>query len=149
MSVTLEAIEEQQKKLSGMIASFKLLNGTFPATIQAPVLSDGEKYVGTIISADGTKKEHVILMPQKPDGKLNWQDANKWAESIGGKLPDRVEGALLFNQLKSDFEEEWHWTRESYTDSYAWYQSFNDGYQNFTHKYYELRARAVRSELVI
>ena len=101
-------------------------------TLDLPTLNDGERYLGAIISADGSKKHHIILLPGSVENK-NWQDAMKWAESIGGELPDRTESALLFVTMKDEFEPEWYWTREQHAANSdgAWSQSFSYGGQNY------------------
>ena len=152
-TVTLEKIQAEQERLNAMIASFtasKNVQDLFPINIGFPQLNDGEKWVGIIMSADGRKKEHVILLPGEQDD-INWQDATEWAASIGGQLPDRVESALLFNCMKDEFKEEAYWTCEEHKGNaeWAWFQSFDYGGQSNTTKNYELRARAVRRELVI
>ena len=151
-TVTLELIKTKQAELNAMIASFeatKSVQDLFPITFGAPQLNDGERWVGTIISAGG-KKEHVILLPGEKDD-INWQDATEWAASIGGQLPDRVEYALLFSCMKDEFKEEAYWTCETHKGNaeWAWYQGFYTGYQYHTHKHNDLRARAVRRELDI
>lgn len=108
-----------------------------------PALADGEVYVGLI--AAGTRRHHLILLP----GELEdapWADAMKWAESLGGELPDRVESALLFATLKDQFKPEWHWTREQHASvsDCAWVQVFSYGNQGNTRKDDTFRARAVR-----
>lgn len=151
-TITLEQIKAEQSKLNAMIASFeatKSVQDLFPITFGAPQLKDGEQWVGTILSAGG-KKEHVILLPgEKTD--INWKDANEWAASIGGQLPDRVESALLFSCMKDEFQEEAYWTCEEHkgNDSWAWYQLFYLGSHYNISKNLELRARAVRRELDI
>ena len=77
---------------------------------------------------------------------LPWEEAKKWAESIGGQLPTRKEQALLFANVPELFKEEAYWSGEPYAgdESYAWYQNFNNGNQNNNHKDNQLRARAVR-----
>ena len=151
-TVTLDLIKTKQAELNAMIARFeatKLVQDLFPITFGAPQLNEGERWVGTIISVGG-KKEHVILLPGEKEN-INWQDATEWAASIGGQLPDRVESALLFNCMKDEFKEEAYWTCETHTGNaeWAWYQSFSNGYQCYSLKYCELRARAVRRELDI
>lgn len=41
---------------------------------------------------------------------MNWEDAKKWAESVGGRLPTRREAALLFGNVPELFKEESYWT---------------------------------------
>ena len=113
-----------------------------------PELKEGEIYAGAIIKPDGTG-HHVILLDGDNDD-ANWNDAMAWAKSIGGDLPDRVEQSLLFAHLKDRFKEDWYWSNTqpaSYSD-YAWFQDFNNGYQNYYHKHNTLRARAVRRSAI-
>jgi hypothetical protein len=113
--------------------------------ITLPQLSEGEIYVGAIISADGSKNHHIILLPGESDD-VEWKDAMEWAASIGGELPDRCESALLFATMKDSFKPEWYWLREQLStySSYAWRQYFSSGRQGDYLKSFELRARAVR-----
>jgi hypothetical protein len=113
-------------------------------TITQPELNIGEIYAGAIINPDGTGHHIILLTGDKDDG--NWDDAMAWAKSLGGDLPNRVESALLFNQSKEQFKPEWYWTNEQHASysSYAWYQNFYNGSQDYDSKDYELRARAVR-----
>ncbi len=117
----------------------------YPITINLPPLNDGEKFVGVIVSADGAYRYAVILLPGEA-GPNDWQAQMEWAASIGGELPDRVEGALLFATLRGEFKTEWYWTREQHAEGadYAWYQYFGNGGQHCNHKNNEWRARAVR-----
>jgi len=151
MTITLDAIKAEHSRIAEMIEQFERQPEPtmFPINIQFPALNKEEKFIGIIISADGAKREHIILLPGEFKG--NWADSMAWAESIGGELFDRTEGALLFATMKSEFKEEWHWTREQHaTDSgSAWYQYVYDGVQFSTHKSYEGRARAVRRSLII
>ncbi len=120
-TITLDQIKAEQTKLNAMIASFEATNSAkniFPITFDFPELKEGEQWVGTIISAGG-KKEHVILLPGEKDD-INWQDANEWAASIGGQLPDRVESALLYSCMKDEFKEEAYWTCETHTGNAEW-----------------------------
>jgi hypothetical protein len=142
--ITLEAIEAAHKQVETMIAAFKA-QPAFPVTISAPVLKPGEKFVGVILSADGSRRHAVILLPGEIED-AHWKRANEWAAEQGGELPDRVEGALLFATLKDEFKSEWYWTREQHAGggACAWCQGFGDGGQFSYHKGNQQRARAVR-----
>ena len=146
-AITLEAIESAQTKVNAMIEAFKKQPPLprYPLTIQPPNLKDGEIHVGIIISADGTRRHHLILLPGEAESK-NWKEAMDWAASIGGELPDRVESALLFATMKSEFKEACYWTRELHVSGslYAWGQYFDFGGQDYWITYTPLRARAVR-----
>lgn len=86
----------------------------------------------------------VVLLSDKPGGDLTWKKAMNWAEKLGAMLPSRPVAAMLFANLKAQFEPSWHWTNESFDSSSAWYQSFSNGLQIDYRKSAELRARAVR-----
>lgn len=144
MTITLDAIKAEQSKIAAMIAAFEQ-QPSYPITIHFPTLNEGEKFVGVIISADGSKRHALILLPgEKTD--IKWDQAMDWAKSIGGELPDRTESALLFATMKDEFSPEWYWTREQHVDvsSYAWLQTFGSGNQYYDRKSAEGRARAVR-----
>ena len=114
-----------------------------------PALNKGEIYVGTIISADGTRNHHIILLPGEATAR-SWQAAMEWAENLEGTLPDRVESALLFAHLKNEFRPDWYWTCEQHAanSDYAWYQHFDNGGQDYDHTLSKLRARAVRRSVI-
>ena len=147
-TITLEAVKAEQNKLASMIAQLEeaMKKPTFFEYQGKRIpLNTGEIYVGAIISADGSKRHHIILLPGEKNN-VKWQAAMDWAASIGGELPDRCESALLFANMKDEFESEWHWLREQHvSDSrYAWCQTFLNGTQDCTSKRSKLRARAVR-----
>lgn len=109
-----------------------------------PQLNAGEIYAGAIIAPDGTG-HHIILLPGDHDD-ANWNASMEWAQSIGGDLPDRVEQALFYKHLPDQFQKDRYWSNTlhaSYSD-YAWFQVFNDGYQNLNDTDLKCRARAVR-----
>ena len=152
MNPTLETVKAEQTKLAKMIESIEedmKKNAFFEHQGKRVPLAIGEKYVGTIVSADGSRNHHIILLPGAVSG-MTWNSAKEWAASIGGELPDRVESPLLFATMKDEFEEECYWTREAYaSDSgYAWCQFFDYGHQLSTDITGKLRARAVRRLII-
>ena len=103
---------------------------------------EGGTFAGITTRPDGTHCA-VVLLPGKADD-LNWKDAKAWAAEQGGELPTRPVAALLFANVKSKLESEWHWTADEYNASYAWFCDFVNGYQGTSHKDDELAAVAVR-----
>lgn len=104
---------------------------------------EGGTFAGVITLPNGTHAA-VVLLADKPSEELNWADAKKWAESVGGELPARPAAAMLFANAKAQFEAEWHWTSEAYSGSGAWVQGFDYGGQNTSHVDNHNCARAVR-----
>ena len=145
--ITIESILSDLGSLALRVAAFDKQQKTH--TVQTALgeieAQDGEEYAGLIVSADGTKKHHLFLLPDERE-RINWEDAKAWAESIGGELPDRVESALLFATMKDHFKPGWHWTRGQHAASfrYAWFQNFDHGSQGSYNINDEIRARAIR-----
>lgn len=110
-----------------------------------PYIKPGEKFVGTIITHDGEYHHHLILLPGYAELN-NWQAQLDWAASIGGDLPDRVEGALINATMHEEFKPEWHWLKDQYAtySDLAWLQDFDDGDQTYDLKGNSYRACAVR-----
>ena len=145
-TVTLEDIRIAQQNLANMLTALaKQPPKIFTVSTAMPNMNPGERYVGAIISADGSISQHLILLPGDNDD-ASWQKQMDWAASIGGELPDRVEGALLFATMKDEFKPEWYWTREQHAtgSAYAWMQDFLNGHQGTWLKGGHGRARAVR-----
>jgi hypothetical protein len=147
-SITLEAIEAKQTELSLLIAKFKEQpQTTWHVYPQADIeLHPGEHYAGVVLDQHGQIEHHLVLMAQRPDSKLKWDDAMAWATSVGGALPTRQEQALLYANCKPPLKPEWHWSSETHKDdaAYAWFCSFTGGDQDTTRKSYEGGAVAVR-----
>ncbi len=114
---------------------------TLPAAIGAAF--SGGIYAGIIRGVAGAPDQHLVLLPGDVDD-VNWEAANAFAASAGGELPTRAEQALLFANLKDQFEPRWYWSSEQAGPSLAWTQGFFGGYQNSYYRSYEGRARAVR-----
>ena len=119
------------------------LSIAFAALPQIGQPLEGGLFVGITTNKDGTHAA-VVLLADKPSEELNWADAKKWAESVGGELPARPAAAMLFANAKDQFEAEWHWTSEAYSGSGAWVQYFDDGDQFTNHVDDGFCARAVR-----
>lgn len=144
--VTLEEIDAKQVELSKLIAKFKSQQ---PRILTVPAitmeLSEGEHYAGIIFDAEGKPTHHLILLPGEREN-IKWNDAADWAKMNDGSLPTRQEQALLYANLKGQFEDRAYWSSEAHaSDSdYAWCQDFRVGHQGYITTSYELRARAVR-----
>lgn len=118
--------------------------------IALPELAEGEQYAGIVIDEAGHPTHHLILLPQQPNARLTWNAAMEWAKCCGGELPTRQEQALLYANLKSAFDPEWHWSSEQYAGdtALAWIQIFDDGMQHFYVVGYKGRVRVVRRALI-
>jgi len=109
-----------------------------------PPLAEGEIYAGAIGDTAGNL-HHVILLPGDNDD-ATWQHQKEWAASIGGDLPTRLEQALLWQNCREHFKQDWYWSGEEHASvaGWAWYQHFVIGSQSSHYQSSQLRARAVR-----
>lgn len=124
-AITLDAIEAKQTELSKLIAQFKDQANQPTLRVLQEVeieLHSGEHYAGPVLDADGNLMHHLVLRAELPTGKITWQAAMDWADSIGGALPTRQEQALLFANCKTHVRPEWHWSSQTHEDdaSFAW-----------------------------
>ena len=116
--------------------------------INIPPLAEGEIYAGAIGDTAGNL-HHVILLPGDNDDET-WQHQKKWAASIGGELPTRLEQALLWQNCREHFKKDWYWSSEEHVSEpgWAWYQRFSFGDQYSSQQSLQLRARAVRRLII-
>jgi hypothetical protein len=147
MTITLEAIEAQQNRITEMIAAFRAQPSATEYHVDAVTipLAPGERYAGIVLGEDGAPAHHLILLPGDADD-VSWSAAKEWATEQGGELPTRREQALLFANLKGEFEERAYWSAEEHESEsgWAWYQDFGNGHQYYDPQYGAFRARAVR-----
>lgn len=145
MTITLEAIKADHSRLAEKIAAFEAQQARIIIFPSAEIrLADGEHYAGVITSKDGQRAHHVVLLPG--DESLTWANTKDWAKKTGGELPTRREQALLYANLKEQFQSSWYWSSEIHaSDSdYAWSQDFDHGGQSYNDVNGKLRVRAVR-----
>ena len=155
--ITLELIKAEQTRLAALIAQFEAQPAKEREQIHFPEvlidLAPGEHYAGLIVGKDGEPSYHLVLVPGQSD-EVTFEAANEWAGLQGymskAGLPTRREQALLYANLKEQFEEHAYWSCEAHEaeSGWAWYLHFYHGGQNDCHKSHELRARAVRRLII-
>jgi hypothetical protein len=138
----MKTIDETSQPAGGSVAADKV-------RWIAENLKEGELYAGLILGIDGEPDHHVILLPGAAEG-VSWDTANDFAAKAGGELPTRREQALLYANLKHEFEPRWYWSSEQHAADadYAWFQEFGYGSQSNYGKSASLRARAVRRLII-
>ncbi len=105
-----------------------------------------------VITLPGGAHVAVVLLADKPDERLTWEDAKAWAQGIDGQLPTHPIAALLYANAKDQFDRAWYWTADSLEAdtgnkrdaSYAWYCLFSLGSQGCIDVSSAGAARAVR-----
>lgn len=66
------------------------------------------------------------------DRQMNWEQAKKWAASVGGQLMPREVGVLAFKkaEIRKQFRtDDWYWLEDEYSSSVGWIQYFDNGGQ--------------------
>ena len=145
-TITLESIKTEHEKLGAMIAALEAAAPRLLILREAQIeLRQGERYAGLVLGPDGLAAHHLILLPGEAED-VAWADAKAWAEKAGGELPTRQEQALLYANLKSEFQPRWYWSSQAHESdsSYAWCQGSDSGCQGDNDKSYAGCARAVR-----
>lgn len=110
-TVTLQDIKATQDTLAAMIAKFEQQTtqvDTYTVPEATIDLAAGERYAGLVLDADGAPSHHLVLLPGAAQD-VTWQAAKAWADKTGGgELPTRQEQALLYANLKTEFEATWY-----------------------------------------
>lgn len=107
-------------------------------------LKSGEKYAGLMLGKSGESDYHLFLMSEQKNN-VTFNQAKEFVASFGGDLPTRCEQSLLFANLKEFFAPRAYWSCEEHlSKEFAWCQHFSTGTQDYNHKLFTLRARAVR-----
>ncbi|GAB3470725.1 hypothetical protein GCM10027321_41540 [Massilia terrae] len=108
-------------------------------------LQEGELYAGLILGRQGEPDHHLILLPGRA-ADVSWPAAQDWAAARGGILPTRRELALLFANLREEFDRAWYWSSEQHETraQLVWGQNFASGIQTVYGRPFRGNARAVR-----
>ena len=115
----------------------------------------GGIFAGLLRGQDGAADYLLILGPEK-EMESSWQDAMDWAAALNindhadFSLPTRAEQAILFGNLRDQFEVDWYWScaQRAAGSGYAWMQGFGGGCQYVCLKSGACRARAVRRLII-
>jgi hypothetical protein len=145
---------EHQSRRKFLRADFKRIlaaANAAPAVSQQETLPrigeewQGGIYAGIARGVDGSQDYHLLLLSDEMES-IAWEQAKDWAKDIGGELPINPEQALLYANLKGQFQPKIYWSGEARTTEFggALIQDFDDGYQGYTSTFNKLRARAVR-----
>ena len=112
-------------------------------------LREGEQYAGLILGKEGKPDHHLVLLPGEAL-EISWSFAREWAQESGGELPSRRELALLYANLREQFERVWYWSSEPQEPraQLVWGQNFTSGIQTMYGRPFRGRARAVRRLIV-
>lgn len=110
-----------------------------------PALKEGEMYAGIILGKNDAPDYHLVLLPGEAT-EVSWGTARDWALETGGELPTRRELALLYANLREQFERLWYWSVEPQEprSQLVWGQNFSSGIQTMYGRPFRGRARAVR-----
>jgi hypothetical protein len=108
-------------------------------------LNEGELYAGLILGQQGAPDHHLVLLPGRA-ADVSWPTAQEWAAARGGALPTRRELALLFANLREEFDRAWFWSSEQHETraQLVWGQNFASGIQTVYGRPFRGNARAIR-----
>jgi hypothetical protein len=130
--ITLEAIEAKHAETAKMIEQYKNQPKASTICLAAALLHllPGERYAGSVLKADGSVDYHLAKLPAEAPDDLTHCAAMEWAESVGGKLPNRREIRLLQSNLGDTLPTSgWAWLEEVHETnaSSAWGCHFGYG----------------------
>lgn len=112
-------------------------------------LNEGEQYAGLILGKEGSPDHHLVLLPGEAQ-EVSWAAAREWAATAGGELPTRRELALLYANLREEFDRVWYWSVDTQEprSHLVWGQNFTSGIQTMYGRPFRGRARAIRRLII-
>ena len=96
------------------------------------VIIDGIEYIPKIENQEITIQEipaQTIKWGKSSEETMTWEEAKKWCEKQGGRLPTRIELLQAYEDKVEGFKKDYYWSSTEYTTNYAWGQSFDTGVQ--------------------
>ena len=97
----------------------------------------------TVLSMEVTKTVKFEVAKEDIKGKYTFDKANVIQFSNGWRLPTIEELQVMYEA--KIITEGRYWSSTVHNKSLAWNYSFNNGYSNYTNKFYDYRVRAVRT----
>ena len=82
--IEIQLTERSQSILAALSGAIGTTQEPATASASAVDLQPGEHYAGVVLDESGQVVHHLVLMAQRPDVKLKWQEAMDWAASVGG-----------------------------------------------------------------
>lgn len=111
--------------------------------------SQGKAEDGAQSDFDGLKNTFALYQSKHKHPAAEWANELNIDGHEDWYLPARRELRLCWVNVPELFEDGWYWSSTQSSADFAWYQVFDDGFQNSGGKGVEGRARAVRRLLVI
>ncbi|MGK2829192.1 DUF1566 domain-containing protein [Ralstonia pseudosolanacearum] len=151
-SISLEHIKSEHARVGAeharvgaLIEQYEKQASTTEYVIERAVipLPAGARVAGPIFKEDGMLDYYLIL--HADEGRGSHGEAKAYAAGRGLKLPNCREGRLLQAAFPEECAKGNMWLEEDYEGdpACAWYQNFDDGYQDSNHKSVALRAVSV------
>lgn len=107
-------------------------------------LEQSKTIAGILCNVTDTHK--IAIMPVESEERLNFDEAQQFCQSAGGRCPtiDELTGIFLNKEkinaaLKAanlpELKESWYWSSTEYNSShYAWLLRLSDGYRGWANK---------------
>ena len=72
----------------------------------------------------------TLIWGKTSEKEMDWEDAKKWCEEQGGRMPTRVELIEAFDSKVGGFVSGYYWSSTAYESGAGgvWFVSFSDGY---------------------
>jgi hypothetical protein len=87
----------------------------------------------------------TIKWGPESEEKMTWEEAKKWCEEQGGRLPTRFELQCAYEdeEIRKTFWEANYWSATEASSTYAWYLNFTNGFTDYLNKTSTISVRCV------
>ena len=91
-------------------------------------------------------KSKVLIWGKTSSEEMNWEEAKKWCEKQGGRLPTITELVQAWEEKVEGFEDDYYWSASEVSATNAYYLHFCFGLVYSGSKSSSGRVRCVREE---
>lgn len=106
-------------------------------------LEQSKTIAGILCNVTDTHK--IAIMPVESEERLNFDEAQQFCQSAGGRCPtiDELTGIFLNKEkinaaLKAanlpELKESWYWSSTEFSSNYAWGLWMDDGFRDYYYK---------------
>jgi len=93
-------------------------------------LSKIEKRLDKFENPKETKQEipaKTIYWGETSQKEMNWEEAKRWCEEQGGRMPTLIELQQAYEDKVDGFKEDYYWSATEHNSTYAYYVNFTNG----------------------
>lgn len=86
----------------------------------------------------------TLIWGESSKEKMTWEEAKKWCEEQGGRMPTRLELLQAYEDKVEGFKEDLYWSATESNSTFAYYVNFNYGGTYLFYKTFAYYVRVIK-----